>query len=462
MTIILYIIFLALTIWLFKTLYAEHSIVKSPEKGAPALFCAGPEALIVLMFATAWIGLGPVLAVRLGILELLCVLGILKCKNSQPFSWALTLYVIFLAWIAWGITYTPQPMFGVRMLLKYLYPFLFALLTAKVVRDGEVAIYSGMWSRTIAIVGIILIILGRYGFSFMNLLAASIFWGSAGYVTGLIGVTIFSLALAYESENRKQNLYWALATGIVCFLVVFRTDIFGTAIALAAFFLIKYKLKAIPVILLIGIMGLCSIFYIPAVKEKMFFDPDKADMTEFVQNGGKLDENVNTNFRKYAWAKVEQAVYNGHPLKGSGTGRVQKYYYTEAPSILRGGQLHNDLLLIQLDNGIIGLVLFFVAYGAIFIHCLYLYNRSENPYIKIASITAGASILGVLATCYSDNTISYSMVTFSFPWGFYGMALGLKAKEKDSQEDIEFEEIEIIDEEEDLNIPSPNSTIDKK
>lgn len=445
MTIVCYILFIILNIWFLKTLYSEKVVVKLPEKGTYALLCAGPEALIILMFATAWVGLGSLLAMRLALLEVLCVLGLLKCKNSQPFSWAFMLYIVFLAWVIYGITYTPQPMFGIRMLLKYLYPFLFAMMTAKIIRDGEAMIAAGLWSRTIAVGGAILIILSKFGVPFIAGVALKVLWALAGYVTGLIGVTMFSLALAYESENRKQNLYWALASGIVCLLMVFRTDIFGTGIALAAFFLIKYKLKAIPIIFLIGILGICSIFYIPAVKEKMFFDPDKATMTEFLQGGGINDQNVNTNYRRYAWATVQSAVYNDQPYIGAGTGRVQTYYYTEAPKIMRGGQLHNDLLLIQLDNGIIGLVLFFVAYGAIFIHCLYLYNRSHDRYIKIASITAGASILGMLATCYSDNTISYSMVTFSFPWGFYGMALGLKAKENETPEDIEYEEFEVID-----------------
>lgn len=447
MTIVCLILFIILNIWLFNTLYSEQVVIKLPEKGTYALLCSGPEALIILMFATAWIGLGPFLAMRLALLEVLCVLGILKCQNSQPFSWAFILYIVFLAWVIYGITYTPQPMFGIRMLLKYLYPLLFALLTAKIVRDGEVMIATGLWSRSIAVSGALLIILTKFGVPFISGFTLNVLWSLAGYVTGLIGVTMFSLTLSEFTQNKKQNLYWTLASGIVCLLMVFRTDIFGTAIALAAFFLIKYKLKALPIILLIGILGICSIFYIPAVKEKMFVDPDKANMTEFIQNGGINDDNINTNYRKFAWETVQEAVYNDHPLKGAGTGRVQTYYQTEAENILRGGQLHNDLLVIQLDNGIIGLVLFFIAYGAIFLHCLYIYNRSQNSYTRIAAITAGASILGILATCYSDNTVTYSMVTFSFPWGFYGMTLGLKAKENETQVDIEYEEIEVAEDE---------------
>ena len=48
----------------------------------------------------------------------------------------------------------------------------------------------------------------------------------------------------------------------------------------------------------------------------------------------------------------------------------------------------------------------------------------------MAAMVAGASLMGVFVTMYSDNTLSYSMCTLSFPWGFYGMALGINNNEE--------------------------------
>ena len=124
---------------------------------------------------------------------------------------------------------------------------------------------------------------------------------------------------------------------------------------------------------------------------------------------------------------AKQDLMNGHELRGEGTGRVQKYMYTEVEDERRTGQLHNDLLVMQIDNGKIGLWLYILCNILIFLHCLKIYNNTtEGPYTRMFALTAGASILGVLVTMYSDNTISYSIVTTSFPWAFYGMALGLK------------------------------------
>ena len=90
--------------------------------------------------------------------------------------------------------------------------------------------------------------------------------------------------------------------------------------------------------------------------------------------------------------------------------------------------MHNDLLVLKCDNGLVGIVLFGLAYFAVTLHCIIIYHKCLNPYTRMAALVAGASLMGVFVTMYSDNTLSYSMVTLSFPWGFYGMALGLKDK----------------------------------
>ncbi len=41
-------------------------------------------------------------------------------------------------------------------------------------------------------------------------------------------------------------------------------------------------------------------------------------------------------------------------------------------------------------------------------------------------------MIGIMVTMYSDNTISYSMATLGYPWGFYGIALGLAKNEEEN------------------------------
>lgn len=414
------IIFIALSAWEIKLLYADRVQMRLPYGSRQLVELTGNEALIIVMFATAYIGLSPVLSLRLGFLELLCVIGIIRHHNKVIISPPIILFCIFLIWEIIGIAYTPDKGFGIRMILKYIYPLLFALFTAQVVRNGEIFITAGLWARRVATIGIVIMLLPG-----LKIIAGIAYWFNAALVTSMISLVIFSFALVEFSDEKRKNLWWGIALCLPCFIFVYRTDIFGTAIALSAFFLVKYRLKALPIIAIIGLLGLCSMFYIPAVKNKMFINPEKVTITDYMT--GNIDEdNIQTNMRKFAWEDVTQKFYDGHEIIGSGTGRVQTFYYSEVMDSRRGGQLHNDFLVLKCDNGLIGLILFIIAYLSITLHCIHIYHKSSHPYTRMAALVAGASLMGVFVTMYSDNTLSYSMVTQSFSWGCYGMALSFK------------------------------------
>lgn len=425
MTIVCIIIFFIISWWLYKFTIRESVIAKLPLDNSRSFQISGYEGLIVAMFATSWIGLTPVLSIRLGFLELLCIIGLYKCKNYLPFSFPLKFYIVFLLWLIIGLFYSPSFQFGVRMILKYIYPFLFALFCAKVVRNNEIFSLAGSWGRLIGTIAVVILLFHIASFFFLGF-----FWLNAAVATGLITTIIFSIALAFHSNEKKKNLIWGCLLILPSIIFIYRTDIFGTAIALACFFFLKYKFKALPLVAGIGFLALAALFYIPSVKSKMFFRPDEVTMMDYLT--GNYDENnVNTSGRKQGWDEVENWFYKGHEWIGSGTGRVQKYFYTEAVGWRRGGQLHNDLLVLQCDNGNIGLGLFVIAYLLVYLHCMKLYRDSENPYAQISALVAGASMLGIFVTMHSDNTLSYSMVTLGPAWGFYGIALGLNQKSKD-------------------------------
>lgn len=417
------VVFLGLTWWLYRFTTRESVIVKFPRDKSKFLICSGEEAWVVAMYATAWIGLLPILSIRLAALEILCLMILLRTPNKVVYSIPFAIFTIFLAYILIGITYSTSISFGFRMFLKYIYPFLFALVCATIVRDGELFLAAGLWGRIIGLIGIALAMQPLFSFFFYNF-----FWDRAGYTTGLIPYVAFSLALVFHSKEKKQNILWAIAFILPCLIQVFRTDILGTGVAIAAFFLIKYKIKALPIVLATALLGLCAIFYIPEVKNKMFFSPDKVTMEDWI-NGNVDEDNIRTNYRGFAWEDIQKKL-DKPGIYGNGTGRVQTWHYTEAEDVRRGGQLHNDYLVLYLDNGILGLVLFIGSYVAIFGHCLYVYNTNRDTYIRIAAITAGSSVLGVAATMYTDNTVSYSMVTLAAAWGFYGMMLGLKYRQE--------------------------------
>lgn len=417
--------FVAFTYLFFKYLKVEEVPAKLKLNGETVeLKFTGQEYVIILLVTTGLMGLLPLLALHLALAEVICVLLLLKAPNSPVWSFPIKLFFMFIAWAAIGLFYTPSVSFGVRMLLKYLYPPLIALAASAVVDNILVFLKSGIWTRFVAFISFFAV---RY-IPMQGIIFAGVFWNRAALVTNYATWVIFSLALYSMGIDKKKNLLWALFFILPCLLWVFRTNIFETSVALAAFFFIKYRIKSLPLIVGMAALALCALFYIPAVKSKMYFRPEEVTMTDFLT--GNVDENnVNTSGRNEMWKKVTP-FYEEHPMTGSGTGRVQKFFYTEIIGFGRGGQLHNDLLLMKCDNGLIGIGLFLASYLAILFHCVKIYHKSQDEWTKVCALTAGASLFGMLVTLYSDNTVSYSLATLGIPWAFYGMALGIYRREQ--------------------------------
>lgn len=428
MTIFLNIIYFAIIIhYALKFLRTTDSIemaIPFTDK-SQQMWCTGLEALLILLFATGLMGFLPILAFHLAFVEIICIFAIQRAPYNAIYSFPVKIFIIFLLWIIIGIFYTPQPIYGIRMLLKYAAPLFMALFASAVIRDFEVVLKSCLWGRWIALLSFIVQYIPMQGFLFQG-----VFWNRAALATNYIIWTIFSLSLFYIGIERKKNLFYTIGFILPCFLWVFRTDIFGTVIALSAFFFIKYRMKSAPLIAVMAVLAVCALFYIPSVKSKMYFHPDEVTMEDFIT--GNVDENnVNTSGRKPVWEDMENFYYKGHEIAGSGTGRVQTYFYEEAVGWRKGGQLHNDLLVLKCDNGLIGLSLFLLTYLAILLHCVRIYHKSDSWDVKTCILMAGASLIGILVTTYSDNTVSYSLATLSYPWALYGMALGLREREKE-------------------------------
>ena len=98
--------------------------------------------------------------------------------------------------------------------------------------------------------------------------------------------------------------------------------------------------------------------------------------------------------------------------------------------------MHSDLVQMKCDNGMIAVILYYAAILMIIMHAFAVFSRRHTMEVKICAITAGASLAGVAVTMYSDNVVNYSMCTLAYPFGFYGMMLGmLKGERKQKNHD---------------------------
>lgn len=418
-----YLYFLIITIVGYKWLTSSGSM-KYPLNKHRRMWLDGPERFWILTFSTGLLALSApggldLMAVRLFVLELFCLLGLLFiCKRKIQWTPASVVYIIYLLWLVIGLTYSTAPGYGFRVILKYIYPLLIMLFASAAVRDTEVFLKAGLGARVVALISIACAFI-----PFIEKLFSGVFWYGTARAINYISIIIFSLALFYYTNEKRKNLIYVIIFLLPCFIWVFRTSIMGSLVAIMAFYFIKYRLRSLPIIGGVLMAGVLAVFFIPSLHEKMFMD-NSVSIEQF-QNGQVNMSDINTNARAVMWEQLELRFYEEHELTGSGTGSIQSYLYNNT---LFGGVKapHSDFVQIRCDNGLIGLILYGLIILMVFGDCFRTYHSTKNLAIKVCSLVAGASIIGVFATFYSDNVVNYSMATLSMPFGFYGMMLGLK------------------------------------
>lgn len=418
-----YLYFLIITLLGLKFLTMKRGVMTNPLNREQKMVMDGPEMFWVLTFSTGLLafsapGVLDLMAIRLMVLEVFCLVGLFICKRSPQWSPAIIFYLIYIIWLVIGLSYTPAPGYGFRVILKYLYPLLIMLFASTAVRDKEVFLKAGIGARIVALISI-----GVFFIPYVGRLFPGVFWYGTASSIHYIFMCAFSLALFYYTQEKKKNLLLCILFMFPCILWVFRTSIMGTTFALMTFFFFKYKLRSLPVIAGIVIVAIVAVFTIPSLKEKMFKDSENISIEQF-QQGEISKDDIESNARFAMWEHLENRFYEGKELTGSGIGSVQNYMYT---NFVFGGLTvpHNDYVQMACDSGIIGVVLYLLSIIIVLIHCFVVYQKSSSIAIQMCAIIAGSSLAGVALTMYTDNVVNYSMATLSYPFGFYGMLLGL-------------------------------------
>ena len=301
------------------------------------------------------------------------------------------------------------------------------LFASAAVKHPEVFLKAGLGARWVAIISI-----GVFFIPFISYLFPGVFWYGTASAINYISMCIFSLALFYHGGKDKRDLVLTIMFMIPCIVWIFRTSIMGTALALMMFFFFKYKAKSLPIIFGVLILFIASIFFIPSVKEKMFKDKENAN-TEQLRSGKISMDDINSNGRFAMWEALMKIFYINKEVTGSGTGSVQNYMYNH---YVFGGLkvTHSDYVQMLCDNGLLAIFLYAISTLSMIFHSFIEYNKRKNSIpIKICAITAGSAMTGLLLTMYSDNVVNYSMATLSYPFGFYGMMLGLIANNKNKK-----------------------------
>ena len=434
MGIINIILFLVLNAYMFVYMFRYSARIKDPLNSSKYLLIEGTEMFFIILFATGTLALSSaggghgsgtgfnLQAIRLLLLEVALVMSLFVCEEKPKWGAGTLMYLLYILWLIISLSWCSSIEFGIRYILKYLYPLLIMIAASAIIRDEKTFLLLCVWTRRVAILSVVI------GYiPVVNTLFAGAFW----YITALnlnyVTVSVISFGLYYFYGKDKKDLILAILFIVPCLLSVHRSGLLGFGIAIALFMFLKHKWISLPYIAIVAAAGLAIVFYVPSFHDKMFWKDTENEITvSDIRAGTISSDDIRNNGRKALWEMLEKELYDGKELKGSGIGSCQKLLYEDLTIVK---QTHGDYVQMRCDTGLIGFWLYIAVGLVVLVHCFIVINTSYIPdYIKCCAMIAASSLAGCYAAMYSENVVTYTMASTGYPFAFYGVMLGMLAK----------------------------------
>ena len=427
-------IFLVLNAYFFIFMFRYSARIKDPLNSSKYLLIEGTEMFFILLFATGTMALSSsggghgsgggfnLQAIRLLLLEVALLMSLFVCQDRPKWGIGTVLYLIYILWLVYSLTYCSSVEYGIRYILKYAYPFIIMIVASALVRDEQIFLSMCVWARRVAILSFLI------GYiPFVNVLFNGTFW----YITALdlnyVTMSVTSFALYYFYGKDKKDLLLGILFTLPCILMVHRSGLLAIFTGLAVFMFLKHKWISLPYIFGVLAIGVGIVFYVPAFHDKMFWKDTENELTiKDIRAGNISEDDIRNNGREVVWEMLEAQFYKGHELKGSGIGSCQKFLYDNPVGVK---QSHGDFVQMRCDTGLIGFWLYIIVGMAVLVHCFLVCAKSYVPdYIKCCAMIAGGSIVGCYFAMYSENVVTYTMASTGFPFALYGVMLGMLSK----------------------------------
>ena len=430
-------VFLLLSGYAFVLMLSKPSYVKLSKTEKTLL--TGREKFLLLTIATGMIQAGSFSAFRLMLWICIILFAFLLYRKLPKLNVLVFAYMLFLGWMIFSLSWVESVEFGVRNILKYLYPFLIMLFAATFVRSKDFIFVAMRW-MIITAVGVSLLQGGFtthvLGIWFLNL--EGVFWPMSTMADYLAIMSGVSYLMWWRTKDRMY-LYligWFLLSSV---LGSVRTGLLGIFAVLTVASYLRYRVYALPYIAGIAMFSILLVVFIPQVKEKMFYDSSVVTSIDSL-NSIELSQ-INSSGRFAMWEWMLNTFYEDNKLTGSGIGSVQERFYSGSHPFGRLKVVHNDYVQILGDVGLVGISLYllFVLFSVLMVRK---YIKKSVPlYLQNTAFLAVTSFAAVLTTMMTDNVVNYSFAAHSYPFIFVGIMIAYRKIYKD---DLKMQNKEIV------------------
>lgn len=377
---------------------------------------------LIFSILTAMVFLGPLSLVKYAywiiVLIILCFNRFKLKIDSIILS-----YMLFIGWALLSALFiTDVPFAALMMLIKYTLPLLYLWLAYTAINDSDDFLYF----LKITSVGMCVyaMFIGGFAAKFLTPIYSFLNWGSGGlfisyapladYFSALIVIPL-ALFLITEKKIWLYATVWIILSTV---LETVRTGLGALCIAASFLFLTIYKIKALPWVAGILMVGIIIIFTVPAFRDKMFVNDDVSIET-FSASQANF-ENISSNGREALWDLNMQKFYDPSPLIGSGLGASGDFMKNREGLHL----IHSDYVQILCDLGNIGIILFGIFVLVTLIKIIATSWKNNCP--NIVKLTGGMALGSCGATFFSmgfDNVVTYAQQSFVLPFIMIGIFL---------------------------------------
>ncbi len=428
------IVFLVLNAYFFIFMFRYSARIKDPLNSSRYILIEGTEMFFILLFATGTLALSSaggghgagggfnLQAIRLLILEVALIMSLFVCVERPKWGPGTIAYLVYIIWCIYSLTWCSSIEYGIRYILKYLYPLIIMITASAIVRDEKIFLALCVWARRVSLLAIITVsvpIIGQF--------LGGLFWYITALNLNLATISVISFGLYYFYGKDKKDLIIGIICIIPTLISVHRSGLLAIGAAMSVFMFMKHKWISLPYIAVVLAVGLAIVFYVPAFHDKMFWKDTEKELTiSDIRTGTITEDDIRNNGREALWEMLEINFYKGKELKGSGIGSCQKFLY-DNPSIVK--QTHGDYVQMRCDTGLIGFWLYMAIGAIIIVHCFIVTARWYVPdYIKCCAMMTAGGIAGCYLAMYSENVVTYTMASTGYPFALYGVMLGMLSK----------------------------------
>lgn len=361
--------------------------------------------------------------------------------------------VIYVFWLLVTVLYSTEMILSTKYLLAktwYILPFV-VLPQLLLVQKKDLRTLATCLLIPMAVV--VLQTLGRhalYGFSFASVqkTLAPFFRNHVNYSAMLVcllpvGWSVWKLTPA--SDRRRKWVLYGLLLGLAGLFFAYSRGAWMALLAGLAVVPVIRKKRMIVVVAIAVTAVLASTAWLISDNRYLQFSPDHdrtifhTDFSDHMRATVELKD-VSAAERFYRWIAGFKMLAE-RPVTGFGPNSFYLHYrpytvnsfQTWVSDNPEHSTVHNYFLLLALEQGLIGLILFSVLYFGMLFHLQNLYHRLQDPFYRTIALTV-AVILVMIGVINSLSDMIETDKIGSLFWLCLGMVIWLQMKNREERE----------------------------